>query len=73
MTPTNTDAQLKMRVYAAAGIPEYWVADIENQTLIVHRDPTDHGYALIQQFTGDTSVTASSVTSLTLTPAAVFG
>ncbi|MEM1354471.1 MAG: Uma2 family endonuclease [Planctomycetota bacterium] len=66
------DAQVKMPVYAAAGIPEYWIADIENQTLIVHRDPTDHGYALIQQFKGDTPVVADAVEGLSLAPAAIF-
>lgn len=66
------DAQVKMPIYAAAGIPEYWIADIENQTLIVHREPTDSGYGLIQKFTGDSPVTPTSVQGLTLTPASIF-
>lgn len=66
------DAQVKMPIYAAAGIPEYWIADIENQTLIVHREPTDNGYGLIQKFTGDTPVNAESIDGLSLTPASIF-
>lgn len=66
------DAQVKMPIYAAAGIPEYWIADIENQTLIVHRQPTEHGYGLIQQFTGQTQVSPESIQGLALTPASIF-
>ena len=35
----NRDRELKMKLYAAAGIAEYWVADLERQAIIVHRDP----------------------------------
>lgn len=66
------DAQVKMPIYAAAGIPEYWIADFENQTLIVHREPTDNGYGLIQKFTGQTQVSPESIPALTLTPASIF-
>lgn len=66
------DAQVKMPIYAAAGIPEYWIADIENQTLIVHREPMVNGYGLIQKFTGQTQVSPKSIEALTLTPASIF-
>ncbi|MEM9346323.1 MAG: Uma2 family endonuclease [Planctomycetota bacterium] len=66
------DAQVKMPIYAQAGIPEYWVADIENRMLIVHRDPTDNGYGLIQKFSGDTLVEPISVSGLSITPISIF-
>lgn len=72
LSSMKRDAQVKMPIYAAAGIPEYWIVDIENKTLIVHRDPTDNGYGLIQKFTGETPVSAASVDGLTLTPASIF-
>lgn len=72
LSSMKRDAQVKMPIYARAGIPEYWIADIENLTLIVHREPTDNGYGLIQKFTGDAPVTPASLTGLTLTPAAIF-
>ncbi|MEM9109690.1 MAG: Uma2 family endonuclease [Planctomycetota bacterium] len=72
LSSMKRDAQVKMPIYAAAGIFEYWIVDIENKTLIVHRDPTDNGYGLIQKFTGETPVSAASVDGLTLTPASIF-
>jgi Uma2 family endonuclease len=34
------DRTAKARLYAEAGIPEYWVSDVENERLIVHLDPS---------------------------------
>lgn len=33
------DRNVKARVYARAGIPEYWIADVENQRIEVYTDP----------------------------------
>lgn len=66
------DAKIKMPIYAAAGIPEYWIADIANDSLIVHRDPTANGYQSLQTFQGDTKIQANSVQGLSLTPASIF-
>lgn len=34
----------KARVYAAAGVPEYWIVDLEGRRLVVHRQPKDGAY-----------------------------
>jgi Uma2 family endonuclease len=47
------DRQIKMPVYGAAGIPEYWIADVERELLIVHRDPQADGYKTVERFQGD--------------------
>jgi Uma2 family endonuclease len=47
------DQKIKMPVYANAGIPDYWIADLEQETLIVHRDPQPGGYRLIETRHGD--------------------
>lgn len=39
------DLILKARIYAQAGIPEYWVVDLVHDQVVVHRQPTDQGYA----------------------------
>jgi Uma2 family endonuclease len=39
---------VKARLYGVAGIPEYWVFDIEGRTLIVHRQPGESGYGQVQ-------------------------
>ena len=39
------DLGVKAAVYAAAGVPEYWVLDLAGRQMIVHRQPTDDRYA----------------------------
>src|SRR6266571_4461481 len=36
----RTDLGRKARIYADAGISEYWVIDLNNRVLYVHRSPT---------------------------------
>ena len=38
------DLGIKNKIYAAAGIAEYWVVNLRTMELIVFRDPTDEGY-----------------------------
>jgi Uma2 family endonuclease len=56
----------KARLYARAGIPEYWVFDIGERRLIVHRDPRAGTYSAVTGY-----VEGESVTRLAL-PAAAF-
>ncbi|HEY4231938.1 MAG TPA: Uma2 family endonuclease [Lacipirellulaceae bacterium] len=47
------DQQIKLPVYANAGIAEYWIADLDRETLIVHRDPDGNKYRGTKSFSGD--------------------
>jgi Uma2 family endonuclease len=38
------DQGIKAKLYARAGIPEYWVLDLNNKLLIVHRNPDHETY-----------------------------
>ena len=40
----NKDLEVKTKVYAAAGIPEYWIINLKQMQLIVFRSPTNEGY-----------------------------
>jgi len=40
------DRGAKLRVYARAGIPEYWIVDLRAETVDVYRDPHDLGYGV---------------------------
>ena len=42
------DQQIKLPVYATAGIPEYWIADLERELLIIHREPQAGSYNSIE-------------------------
>jgi len=44
------DLSGKALLYSRAAIPEYWVLDIVNRRLIVHRTPTERGYTDIQVY-----------------------
>ncbi len=53
-TSLRFDTTDKMSLYAAAGIADYWVLDVVNRWLMVHRDPAPdaaqrfgHGYAAV--------------------------
>jgi Uma2 family endonuclease len=35
----NVDLTIKSRLYARAGVVDYWVLDLNGRRLIVHRDP----------------------------------
>ncbi len=50
------DLETKKPVYAAAGIPEYWVLDLVNSLLIVFRNPQGSNYLSQQELnSGDIS------------------
>jgi len=41
------DRDLKPVVYARAGIPEYWLVNVQTREILVHRDPSAEGYRRI--------------------------
>ena len=43
----NFDLQQKARLYARAEIIDYWVIDINNSSIHVHRDPAEGAYTKI--------------------------
>ena len=38
---------IKTELYAETGVPEYWVADIQNDCLVVYTNPANDGYRLL--------------------------
>lgn len=45
LTSLRYDRVRKARLYAAAGIPEYWIVNLVDRQLEVFRQPTPDGYA----------------------------
>lgn len=43
-TSRRRDLVLKARIYAQSGVGEYWVVDLANDEVVVHRRPTRTGY-----------------------------
>jgi Uma2 family endonuclease len=40
------DRDVKSRIYGAARVPEYWIVDVRNKRVHVHREPHDLGYGV---------------------------
>ncbi len=66
------DQRIKLPIYAAAEIPEYWIADLEREILIVHREPTEGRYASIETLQGDDIVSPLSAPELAFTVRQTF-
>jgi Uma2 family endonuclease len=62
----------KARLYARAGIPEYWVFDIGERRLIVHRYPKARGYTVVTAYAEDESVTPLASPASSFPVAAAF-
>ena len=45
--------RIKLPVYATAGIPEYWIADLEREVLIIHREPEAGRYTSVETWQVD--------------------
>ncbi len=43
------DLGAKLRLYASAAVPEYWVFDLTRNLLIVHRTPAGDGYSNVKE------------------------
>ena len=50
------DLTVKARLYARAGIAEYWVVDIPGRRIIVHRDPQEGQYRSVTAYAEQESV-----------------
>jgi Uma2 family endonuclease len=55
------DLAWKARIYAAAGIPEYWVVDLTTDRVVVHTSPGSHGYGSQQAFSRADSLAATAI------------
>ena len=72
-TSLRYDRSTKLRLYAEAGIPEYWVVDCVGESVEVHRTPHAGGYRDISRVTGGTAtVTPQAFPDVTLTLAEIF-
>ncbi len=60
------DLNLKARLYARAGVPEYWVAAIEDQEIIRHTDPRDGVYRMVQRYRAGERVQAALLPAIDL-------
>jgi Uma2 family endonuclease len=63
-TSRRRDLGLKARLYAAAGVPDYWVVDLRHDRIVVHRDPEHDGGAARSRFASVTAHDHGTVRAL---------
>ena len=66
------DRGQKLRLYAEAGIREYWLFDLNRRVLIAHRQPKDGEYASLQQYESDTRVAPEALPDVELAIGSLF-
>jgi len=65
------DRDVKLPIYAAAGVAEVWIEDLPNQTLHVFREPHGSGYTTALQFRSDESVSPLAFPEIAFTVSAL--
>lgn len=60
-TSLRMDLGPKARIYATAGVPEYWVLDVQRREIVVHREPSGDGYVSIERVGAGDTLTATMV------------
>jgi Uma2 family endonuclease len=72
-TSVVADREVKLPIYARAGVPEAWLLDVATQRLEVHRHPTLDGYQDIHSLQRGESVAPQAFPHLVLTVDALLG
>lgn len=66
------DLSRKARIYANAGIPEYWVIDVKAREVVIHRSPAKGAYADVKRTNKLSNVKSSAVPELALDLRGIF-
>lgn len=66
-TSLRFDRGEKARLYAEAGVPDYWIANVKAETIEVHRTPRDGVYSDVQSFKGDQVISPLALATARLT------
>ena len=61
-----------MRLYAEAGIPEYWVVDCAAEAVEIHRSPNREGYQEVTPVAATARLALHAFPDVVLTTAEIF-
>jgi Uma2 family endonuclease len=64
--------QIKLPIYAAAGIQEYWIADLKDERLFIHRAPEGATYREVEIRQGDDLVSPLAAPELSFATRQLF-
>ena len=65
-TSVAFDREVKLPLYARAGIVEYWIVDVNARSVEVHLDPGPEGYRRFAEFLRGESLTPAALPDVTL-------
>ncbi len=66
------DCEVKDKLYAQAGIREYWVQDLKNRQLHIFREPTSRGYSSHLTLSAPDQIVPLAFSDLSLSLTAIF-
>ncbi len=66
------DREVKGPLYADAGIPDYWLWDLNSRSVLVHREPDRGSYRSIATLRGDDALSPLAFPDLSITPDGTF-
>ena len=66
------DKGQKARLYATAGVPEYWVVNLTGRTVIVHRRPVGEDYQSIVTYNENESISPEAAPEHVIALAEIF-
>ena len=72
-TSLEFDREVKLPRYAAAGIPEAWLVDLEHEAIEVHREPGPEGYRDVRTLGRGATLTPLTVPAGSITVDEVLG
>lgn len=72
-TTRDYDRNMKLPLYAAAGIPEAWLVDIAAERIERHTEPAADGYQLIRHFGRGTLVESVAIPTVTIPVDEILG
>lgn len=68
----RTDTGVKLPIYAKSGIQDYWIADLDREVLIVHRQPAGKDYADKQELASDARIAPLAAPDFSIAVADIF-
>ncbi len=72
-TSLSYDLQYKVDLYAKFDIPEYWIADVQNRTVIVHRKPSGGRFNEVFTLTAGTQLTLAAAPDIVIDLGRILG
>ncbi len=72
-TTLNYDRDIKLPLYAKAGVQEAWIVNLLESCIEVYSDPTEHGYAAMRKFYRGQTVVSAMFPDVSIAVDDIFG